>query len=127
MSKSPYDITAQTLVQFHRTLLKELSDSYGGDSTLNELRIMNQIISCSLKDRTCSVTALHKITGIPLATVSRSVASLQEGGWVSERADPNDGRKRILSLGPRSEELTFDAIEEKVEWFKNVRKYGLSA
>ena len=127
MSDSPYEITAQTLVQFHRTLLKELSDAYGGDSTLNELRIMNQLISCSLKGRTCSVTALHKVTGIPLATVSRSVASLQEGGWVSERADPNDGRKRILSLGPRSEELTFDAIEEKVEWFKNVRKYGLNA
>jgi len=30
-------------------------------------------------------------------------------------------------MGPRSEELTFDAIEEKVEWFKNVRKYGLNA
>ena len=127
MSDSPYEITAETLVQFHRTLLKELSDAYGGDSTLNEVRIMNQIISCSLKGRTCSVTALQRITEIPLATVSRSVASLQEGGWVSERADPNDGRKRILSLGPRSEELTFDAIEEKVEWFKNVQKYGLNA
>lgn len=127
MTSPPHEITVQVLVQFHRTLLKELSDSYGGDSTLNELRIMNQLISCSLKGRTCCVTALHKFTGIPIATVSRSVASLQEGGWVSDRADPNDGRKRILSMGPRSEELTFDAIEEKVEWFKNVRKYGLNA
>lgn len=125
MSNFPHPITAQVVVEFSRNLLKDLAEKYGGACTLNELRVMNQIIRCSLAGRTCCVTALHQITGIPIPTVSRSVISLQKNGWLSDRRDPTDGRKRIISLGPRSLELTGDDINSRVEWINAFRENGL--
>ena len=118
MSNKPHDVTAQVVIEFTRKLYSALAEKYGGDRTLNELRVMNQIICCSLKGRTCSVTALHKVTGIPIPTVSRSVANLQSHGWLSSRQDPNDGRKRIISLGPRSLDRIDEDIAADVEWFE---------
>ncbi len=125
MFNRPHDVTAQAVVEFSRNLLSELAEKYGGGCTLNELRVMNQIIRCSLEGRTCCVTALHKVTGIPIPTVSRSVANLQNDGWLSDRRDPTDGRKRIISLGPRSLELTLDDIDGRVRWINDFREHGL--
>ena len=116
---------AQAVIEFARNGLKILSEKYGGDCTLNEARVMVQIIHCHLDGRTCSVTGLHKATGIPIPTVSRAVANLQREGWLSERQDPSDGRKRIISFGPRSEESTPDDIGRSVQWIKDFRKNGL--
>ena len=127
MNKNVHDVTAQVVVEFSRNLLRQLAEKYGGDCTLNELRVMNQILRCSLQGRPCSVTALHKVTGIPMPTVSRSVAHLQSEGWLSERPDPDDGRRRIISLGPRSLELTWNDINERVKWINDFRGHGLAA
>jgi DNA-binding MarR family transcriptional regulator len=126
MSNKPTVVTAQALVEFHRNLLKELSGKYGGDFTINELRIMNQIIRCNLDGRTCHVTGLHKVTGIPIPTVSRTVAKLQQSRWLSERRDPEDGRKRVIFLGPRSLEETRDEIDEKIQWFDEYVNRGVA-
>ena len=125
MSNKPHDVTAQVLVEFTRILYRQLAEKYGGDRTLNELRVLNQIIICSLKGRTSNVTALHKVTGIPMPTVSRSVAHLQSEGWLSERQDPDDGRKRLICLGPRSLEITSNDIDERAQWFNDYRDHGL--
>ncbi len=127
MSKNPHKITAQAVIEFSRNLLRDLASYYGGSCTLNELRVMNQVIRCSHEVRTCSVTALHKVTGIPIPTVSRSVANLQTNGWLSDRRDPNDGRKRIISLGPRSLAGTWDDIDKRVQWINDFREHGLPA
>ena len=86
---------------------------------------MNQILRCSLQGKSCSVTALHKVTGIPMPTVSRSVAHLQNDGWLSERPDPDDGRKRLISLGPRSLALMWNDINERIQWINDFRDHGL--
>lgn len=125
MNKKVHDATAQVVVEFSRNLLRQLAEKYGGDCTLNELRVMNQILRCSLQGKSCSVTALHKVTGIPMPTVSRSVAHLQNDGWLSERPDPDDGRKRLISLGPRSLELTWNDINERIQWINDFRDHGL--
>ncbi len=125
MNKKVHDVTPQVVVEFSRNLLRQLADKYGGDCTLNELRVMNQILRCSLQGQSCSVTALHKVTGIPMPTVSRSVANLQNDGWLSERPDPDDGRKRLISLGPRSLELTWNDIDERIQWINDFRDHGL--
>ena len=116
MSKRPHDVTVQAVIEFNRNMLKDLASYYGGRCTLNELRVMNQAILCSHLGRTCSVTALHKATGIPIPTVSRAVTNLQKDRWLSDRRDPTDGRKRIISLGPRSVSGTWKAIDKKVQW-----------
>ena len=114
MAKSPPEVTPQAVVEFSRKLLRELAEKYGGDCTLNELRVINQVVHCCIEGRNCSVTALHKATDIPIPTVSRAVANLQLDGWLSDRQDPDDGRKRIVSLGPRSLERTLDEVNEKL-------------
>lgn len=121
MSNNPHEITGQAVIEFSRMLFRSVAEKYGGDTTLNELRVMNQIIVSHLKGQDCYVTDLHKATDIPIPTVSRSVANLQSHGWLSSRQDPNDGRKRIISLGPRSLDRIDEDIAGDVEWFKEFR------
>ena len=121
MADTQHEIDAQAVVDLSRTLLAELAEKYGGDCTLNELRVINQVVRCSLEGQTCGVTALHKVTGIPIPTVSRAVANLQNDGWLSDRPDPADGRKRIISLGPRSLGRTPDEVKKWVKRIDDVR------
>ena len=125
MFNKPHDVTAPAVVEFTRNLFRMMARKYGGASTLNELRIINQVLLCRLKGRTCCVTALHKVTGIPVPTVSRAVANLQSDGWLSDRRDPADGRKRIISLGPRSLEQTPGDIKGAIRWINDFREHGL--
>jgi DNA-binding MarR family transcriptional regulator len=125
MIKKRDDVMAQAVIEFARNGLTILAEKYGGDCTLNEVRVMIQIIRCQLEGRTCSVTALHKVTGIPIPTVSRGVANLQRDGWLSEQQDPTDGRKRLISFGPRSIETTPGDIERSIQWINDFRKHGL--
>ncbi len=125
MFYKPHDVTAQAVVEFTRNLFRQLAERYGGESTLNELRVMNQIIRCHLEGRHCSVTALHKVTGIPIPTVSRAVGNLQSDGWLSERRDPTDGRKRLITLGTRSLQRTSDDIDRAIRWINDFREQGL--
>ncbi len=86
MTNKPHDVTAQAVVQFTRILFGVLSEKNGGDTTLNELRVMNQIILCHIKGRCCSVTALHKVTGIStLAQTSLDYISSFESDSILHR------------------------------------------
>jgi DNA-binding MarR family transcriptional regulator len=125
MTKMNHEVTPKAVVEFSRNGLRILAEKYGGDRTLNEMRVMIQIIRCHLDGRTCSVTALHKMTGIPIPTVSRAVANLQREGWLSEQRDPEDGRKRLISFGPRSLQDTPDDLEWSIQWINNFCKHGL--
>lgn len=125
MVNEPYDVTAPAVVEFMQILFRTLAERYGGAATLNELRVMNQVILFRLNGRSCSVTALHKATGIPKPTVSRIVANLQSDGCLSDRRDPDDGRKRIISLGPSFSKLARDDIDGAIRWINNFREHGL--
>jgi DNA-binding MarR family transcriptional regulator len=118
MSNNPHEITGQAVLKFSRMLFRSVAEKYGGATTLNELRIMNQIVVSHFTGQICYVTTLHGVTGIPIPTVSRSVAHLRSQGWLSEQPDPDDGRKRLISLGPRSLDRIYNDIDGDVEWFK---------
>jgi DNA-binding MarR family transcriptional regulator len=126
MNENVRDVTAQVIIEFTRKLYRALAEKFGGDCTLNEVRVMNQIMLCSLNGEFCNVTGLHKETGIPMPTVSRSVANLQRKGWLTTQQDPDDGRRRIVTLGPRSVELATRDIEETAKWFNDVLEHGLA-
>ncbi len=126
MSNEPHDVTARAVVEFTRILYRRLSERFGGETTLNELRVINQVVCCHLDGRTCCVTDLHKMTGIPIPTVSRVVGHLQDGGWLSAQQDPDDGRRRIISLGPRSRERTCSDITKAIQWINDFREHGLT-
>jgi len=125
MSNKPHDVTDQAVVEFTRNLLRTLAERHGGGCTLNQLRVMNQIIRCNLDGRTCSVIALHRVTGIPINTVSRAVANLRHDGWLSERRNPSDGRRRIISLGPRTLKAARKDIDRATRWINDFREHGL--
>ena len=71
------------------------------------------------------MTGIHQATGIPVPTVSRCVANLQKEGHLCERPDPDDGRKRLISLGDISLDMTVHDIDKLAEWFNNYRENGL--
>ncbi len=127
MINKKHDVPSQAVVEFARNLYLLLAEKFGGDTTLNELRVMNQIILCHVKGRCCSVTALHKVTGIPIPTVSRVVAHLQDSGYLADRQDPDDGRKRIISLSPPAADQISIDIDEMTQWIDDFREYGLPA
>ena len=125
MSNNPHEVTAYVVVEFAKNLFRMLGEKHGGATTLNELRVMNQVILCHINGRSCSVTALHKETGIPISTVSRTVCNLQREGWVSDRRDRTDGRKRIISPGHRSLDQTPEDISKSIQWINDFRDHGL--
>ena len=126
MFNKPHDLTAPAAVGFARNLLTHLAEKYGGETTLNEVRIIIQVIHCHLKGRSCSVTALHKVTGIPIPTVSRAVANLQRDDLLSERQDPTDGRKRVITLSPRSLQRTSNDFDRGIGWINDFLEQGLT-
>ncbi len=125
MSNNQHEVTAHVVVEFAKNLLKMLGEKYGSTTTLNELRIMNQVILCHINGRSCSVTALHKETGIPISTVSRTVCNLQREGWISDRQHRTDGRKRIISPGDRSLDQTSEDMSKLVQWMNDYRDHDL--
>jgi len=125
MSNIPHEVTAHVVVEFARNFLRTLAGKYGGAATLNEIRVMNQVVLCYTKRRDCSVTRLQKATGIPISTISRIVMNLQSKDWLSDRQDPSDGRKRIISLGPRSLDRTTEDISKLIQWINDFRDHGL--
>ena len=125
MSNTPHEVTAPVVVEFAKILFRMMGEKYGGACTLNELRVMNQVVLCHIKGRTCSVTAFHKATGIPKSTVSRTVCNLQREGWLSDRRDITDGRKRIISPGQRSLDQTPEDINKSIQWINDFRNHGL--
>ncbi len=125
MIDKPHDVTAPAVAEFTRTLFRTLSDRFGGEITLNELRVITQVVRCQLAGRTCSVTALQRVTGIPIPTVSRCVANLRGNSWLSEQPDPSDGRKRTIFIGPRSMKRAHDDINVGIQWINDFREYSL--
>ncbi len=125
MSNKPRNVTAPAVVEFTQNMLRTLAEKHGGDRTLNQLRVMYQIIRCNLEGRTCSVTGLHRETDIPIPTVGRAVANLRRDGWLSERPDPTDGRRRIISLGPRTLKEVRKDIDRATRWINDFREHDL--
>ena len=110
------EFTREDVVEFIRKALKNLAEVRAGETTVNELRVVNQLIICHLHGGNCTVTSLHQRTEIPMPTVSRIVAQLQGRGWLYDEQDPDDGRRRIIRLKPGAlHTMTID-FEGLAEW-----------
>ena len=116
MSIESREFAREDVVELIRMALNSLVEVRAGETTVNELRIVNQLVICHLHGRNCTVTSLHKQTKIPMPTVSRIVAQLQCKGWVRDVQDPDDGRRRIITLKPGAlETMTID-LDGLAEW-----------
>jgi DNA-binding MarR family transcriptional regulator len=93
--------STRRLKQFLADTLQLLSKHFGGESTLNHLEIGNFIGQIShYEHRPTSNSEISEVLNISRSTVSRIVGDCIEKGWVSERQDPEDGRRKKI-LMPR--------------------------
>lgn len=53
---------------------------------------------------------------ISAPTVSRTIASLVESGWVSRSGNPDDGRKIVLSLSESGRRALEETVKAREEW-----------
>ncbi len=95
-------ITEKAIADFTRHLFERVAKKYGGDCTINELRVINAAYWFSYNDSQCTPTLLAQMTGIPKSTVSRSLASLIDKGWLTDEQDAEDRRRRIIKLSEKS-------------------------
>jgi DNA-binding MarR family transcriptional regulator len=86
-------------------ILQLLGQHFGGDTTINQLRIGHYIGLMSLyKGMPTSNKDIADALSIPRSTVSRIVADCIEKGWVIEQPHPEDGRKRLFLIAPEHPE-----------------------
>ncbi len=70
---------------------------YGGETTLNEFRVMNQITMCYLRGSSpCTFACLVSKTPLKRSTISRVVCRLVQRGYIREKIDPRDRRRRLI-------------------------------
>jgi len=93
--------TAHEIHAFIGLFLATLAKHFGGETTLNHLRIGSYIGLKSLYvgDAT-SNKDIAEALGISRPTVSRIVHEFIEQKWVRERPHPEDGRRRIIEIVP---------------------------
>ncbi|MCU7871755.1 MAG: MarR family winged helix-turn-helix transcriptional regulator [Candidatus Thiodiazotropha sp. (ex Lucinoma borealis)] len=104
-------ITPLDSVEYGAELTRLFSEKYGGQTTVNQLRVIHSVLTCLFRngpDHRCTTKWIHDDTGIPLSTISRAVAGLVENGWLAEVPHPEDGRSRIVGLGPKSDRTPAD-------------------
>ncbi|MEM1175483.1 MAG: helix-turn-helix domain-containing protein [Pseudomonadota bacterium] len=111
-------ITEKAIAEFSRHLFERVARKYGGDCTINELRVMNAAYWFSYNDNQCTPTLLAQTTGIPKSTVSRSLASLIDKGWLTDEQDAEDRRRRIIKLSEKSLATRSADFTDAVGWLE---------
>lgn len=68
------------------------------------------------RDGPATVTELARAEGVRSQSMGATVASLEAPGLVAGTADPNDGRRTVLSLTPRCMKLLKTTRAAKDDW-----------
>ena len=92
-----------------------------GDTTLNQIRILQYIDLRSANDRghACN-TEICAALRMSAATVTRAISSFIEEGFISEEEDPQDGRRRFVMMNesyPLRGALNQNVIELARQYF----------
>jgi DNA-binding MarR family transcriptional regulator len=87
------------VMEFTADVLGLLSRHFGGDTTLNHLRIGNYIgIQTLFHDRPTTNKEIANALGISPSTVSRTVTEFIARGYVGEQSHEDDGRIHLVSI-----------------------------
>ena len=110
-------ITERTIARFIVELFKKMNDKYGGETSVNELRVVAQCYYLySEGNRGTSVTELSETLGIPISTAHRAVSQLIHKGWLKDSPHPEDGRKRVVELSEQG--VAGGLWSQGIEWLK---------
>ena len=92
----------KSMAAYSAAYLDMIAGKFGGDSTLNEVRVMNCIFQAHLAGRNVGVSCVSRALGIPKSTVSRAVSNFRAGEWIQEVPSLWDSRRRFLRLTPKA-------------------------
>jgi DNA-binding MarR family transcriptional regulator len=127
-SPVPESETASDLAAQIRTILsrlkRRLREQGGrGDLTPSQISVLLRIE----KDGAATVSGLARAEGMRPQSMSSIVTSLQDAGLVSGIADPNDGRKTLMSLSKKCEKLLREGRAARQDWLTAIILQKLSA
>ncbi len=115
-TNSSGQILRGNLISFASLLLNKMSDKYGGDTTLNELVIMNYGFVCHVRGEDICVTKAATDLDIPKSTVSRILTGMRAKGFICEYAHPTDRRRRIFKLADSYLNRGHTDMRQILEW-----------
>ena len=95
MNSEPFAHWASTICYEFST---RVSDDLGGQTALNEFRILARVCLSDLNGELLGVTTLAKELNLPRSTVSRHVATWIERGILREEPHPEDVRRVVIRI-----------------------------
>lgn len=102
------------LSDFVNDYLELVTKHYGGDITVNQIRILH-FIARYIAERGDYAThsAICRCLGLPAATVTRAVTTFVEKGVLKEATDPKDARRRCIRFADNhaGKEMRTKALE----------------
>jgi len=102
-----------------------LADYVPGDTTLNQLRILEYISLSCLDDRSGTThTEICQALDMNKTTVTRTIARFVAAGVISQESSPADGRQRLVTMSPTY--FRKGTLDEKVRLLA-VRYFGQSS
>ena len=104
------------LIRFASLLFNKMSDKYGGDTTVNELVIMNYGFVCHARGEDIRVTKAATDLDIPKSTVSRVLTGMRAKGFICEYPHPTDRRRRIFKLADSFLNRAHADMRQVLEW-----------
>jgi DNA-binding MarR family transcriptional regulator len=78
------------------------------------------------KDGPATVSSLARAEGMRPQSMSAVIAPLQEKGFVAGAADPNDGRKMLMSLTKTCRKWITDGRAARQDWLTQAIRQNLS-
>lgn len=96
------ELSPTGVVLFARYVFDGCARIYGGDTTVNQLRILNELYQSHMAGREVSQRQIAESLGIPASSVSRTIIKLLEGGWIREYPHPADRRRRLYRLSQKT-------------------------
>ena len=85
------------LKEFVQDYLEMVANNYGGDVTVNQLRVLH-FISTHVRagNEYATHSAICKGLGLPAATITRAVGAFVDKGVLWEETDPREARRRRI-------------------------------
>ncbi len=108
-----------TLGQLKRKLRQQ-----GGQRDLTSSQIA--VILRLEKDGSATVSSLARAEGMRPQSMSAAIAPLEEMGFVAGAADPNDGRKTLMSLTKACTKTNEDGRAARQDWLAQAIQQKLS-
>jgi DNA-binding MarR family transcriptional regulator len=122
-SEPASDLAAQIRAVMSR-LKRRLREQAGrGDLTTSQASVLLRLE----KDGAMTVSGLARAEAMRPQSMSAIVTSLQEAGLVNGIADPNDGRKTLMSLSKRCERMLREGRAARQDWLTATIAERLSA